>query len=198
MRHSCIPGGLILVLLSACATQSSMKPVEYLDDRTAMTVGSLKEPIELVPSLHQQGSSLHILGSLVGKKVSFAYLGPVEWDRSGAIVYGLWIHIAPGNDRPIADIRSPKALTLVLDGATRVLNPIDAPQLGRGAYQAVASWGQTAYFELTVEMLRQMAASEKLELNVRAADDSMVNFVASADTREPLTAYLHARGITDD
>jgi hypothetical protein len=198
MRHLCIPGGLILVLLSACASQSSMKPVEYLDDRTAMTVGSLKEPIELVPSLHQQGSSLHVLGSLLGKKVSFAYLGPVEWDRSGAIVYGLWVHIAPGNDRPIADIRSPKALTLILDSGTRVLNPIDAPQLGRGAYEAVASWGQTAYFELTVEMLRQMAASEKLELNVRAADDSIVNFVASNDTREPLTAYLHARGITDD
>jgi hypothetical protein len=198
MRHLCILCGLILVLLSACATQSSMKPVEYLDDRTAMTVGSLKAPIELVPSLHQQGGSLPVLGSLLGKKVSFAYLGPVEWDRSGAIVYGLWIHIAPGNDRPIADIRSPKALTLILDGGTRELTPIDAPQTGRGAYQAVASWGQTAYFELTVEMLRQMAASEKLALNVRAADDSIVNFVASADTREPLTAYLHSRGITDD
>jgi hypothetical protein len=197
MRHLCIPGGLILVLLNACATQSSMKPVEYLDERTAMTVGSLKEPIELVPRLGQSGG-LHVLGSLVGKKISFAYLGPVEWDRSGALVYGLWIHVAPGNDRPIADIRSPNALTLILDGGTRVLNPIDAPQLGRGAYQAVASWGQTAYFELTVEMLKQMAASEKLELNVRAADDSIVNFVASADTREPLTAYLHARGITDD
>ncbi|HMI75541.1 MAG TPA: hypothetical protein VK495_12605 [Steroidobacteraceae bacterium] len=197
MRQLCIPGGLILVLLSACASQSSIKPVEYLDDRTAMTVGSLKEPIELVPSLRQSGG-LPVLGSLVGKKISFAYLGPVEWDRSGAIVYGLWIHIAPGNDRPIADIRSPTALTLVLDGGTRVLTPIDAPQLGRGAYQAAASWGQTAYFELTVEMLKQMAASVKLELNVRAADDSIVNFVASNDTREPLTAYLHARGITGD
>jgi hypothetical protein len=198
MRHFWIPGGLILVLLSACASESSVKPVEYLDERTAMTVGTLKEPIELVPSLHQQGSGLHVLGSLLGKKVSFAYLGPVEWDRSGAIVYGLWIHIAPGNDRPIADIRSPKALTLILDGGTRVLTPIDAPQLGRGAYQAVASWGQTGYFELTAEMLRQMAASKTLELNVRAADDTIVNFVASGDTREPLTAYLHSRGITDD
>jgi len=197
MRQLCIPGGLILVLLSACASQSSIKPVEYLDDRTAMTVGSLKEPIELVPSLRQSGG-LPVLGSLVGKKISFAYLGPVEWDRSGAIVYGLWIHIAPGNDRPIADIRSPTALTLVLDGGTRVLTPIDAPQLGRGAYQAAASWGQTAYFELTVEMLKQMAASVKLELNVRAADDSIVNFIAGSDTRETLTDYLHSRGITDD
>jgi hypothetical protein len=197
MRHLCIPGGLILVLLSACASQPSSKSVEYLDDRTAMTVGSLKEPIELVPSL-RQGAGMHVLGSLVGKKISFAYLGPVEWDRSGAIVYGLWIHIAPGNDRPIADIRSPTALTLVLDGGTRVLTPIDAPQLGRGAYQAAASWGQTAYFELTVEMLKQMAASAKLELNVRAADDSIVNFIAGSDTRETLTDYLHSRGITDD
>ncbi|HMH87831.1 MAG TPA: hypothetical protein VK523_04265 [Steroidobacteraceae bacterium] len=197
MRQLCIPGGLILVLLSACASQPSSKSVEYLDERTAMTVGSLKEPIELVPSL-RQGGGLQVLGSLVGKKISFAYLGPVEWDRSGAIVYGLWIHIAPGNDRPIADIRSPTALTLILDGGTRVLTPIDAPQLGRGAYQAAASWGQTAYFELTVEMLRQMAASEKLELNVRAADDSIVNFIASGDTRETLTDYLHSRGITAD
>ena len=160
-----------------------------------MTVGSLKEPIELVPSLHQGG--LHLLGSL-GKKVSFAYLGPVEWDRSGSIVYGLWIHIAPGSDRPIVDIRSPSALTLVLDGATRALTPIDAPQLGRGAYQPVAPWGQTAYFELTAEMLKQMAASEKLELDVRATDDSIVNFAATGDTRTTLAAYVHSRGITDD
>jgi hypothetical protein len=195
MRPLWIPGGLILVLLSACASQSSIKPVEYLDDRTAMTVGSLKEPIELVPSVHEGG--LRVISSLT-KKISFAYLGPVEWDRSGAIVYGLWVHVAPGNGHPIADIRSPMALTLVLDGGTRALTPIDAPQLGRGAYQPVASWGQTAYFELTVEMLKQMAASEKLELNVRAADDSIVNFIATGDTRETLTGYLHSRGITDD
>jgi hypothetical protein len=187
--------GLVIALLSACASQSSIKPVEYLDDRTAMTVGSLKEPIELVPSLRQGG--LHVITNLT-KRLSFAYIGPVEWDRSGSIVYGLWVHIAPGNDRPIADIRSTAALTIVLDNGTRVLTPIDAPQLGRGAYQAVASWGQTAYFELTVEMLKQMAASEKLELNVRAADDSVVNFVASGDTRETLTDYLHSRGITGD
>jgi hypothetical protein len=186
---------LAILLLSACSTPSSIKPVEYLDDRTAMTVGSLKEPIELVPSLRQGG--MRAIANL-GKRVSFAYLGPVEWDRSGSIAYGLWVHIAPGTDRPIADIRSNAALTIVLDNGTRVLTPIDAPQLGRGAYQPVASWGQTAYFELTVEMLKQMAASQKLELNVRAADDSVVNFVASSDTRRTLTEYLHARSITGD
>jgi hypothetical protein len=184
-----------MLFLSACAETSSIKPVEYMDDRTAMTVGSLKEPIELVPSLHQGG--LRVFTGLA-KKVSFAYLGPIEWDRSGAIVYGLWVHIAPGTDLAVVDIRSAAALTLILDGGTRVLKPIDAPQLGRGPYQPVASWGQTAYFELTVEMLKQMAASQKLELNVRATDDSTVNFVAAGGARATLTDYLHARGITDD
>jgi hypothetical protein len=47
-------------------------------------------------------------------------------------------------------------------------------------------------------MLKQMAASEKLELDVRATDDSIVNFTATADTRATLAAYVHARGITDD
>ncbi|HEY0800810.1 MAG TPA: hypothetical protein VGD54_08200 [Steroidobacteraceae bacterium] len=184
------------VLMSACSTTSSLQPVEYLDDRTALTVGSLKEPIELVPPLGQGGLQA-AFGSL-SKKVSFAYLGPVEWDRSGTIVYGLWVHLAPANNRPIADIRSPAALTLILDGGARVLKPMDAPQLGRGPYQAVASWGQTAYFELTVDMLKQMAASEKLALNVRATDDSIVNFTATGDTREMLTAYLRSRDITAD
>ncbi len=193
MRRSWILASLSIVLLSACAS-SSNKPVEYLDDRTAITIGSLKEPIELVPSLHQSG--LHLLS--LAKKASFAYLGPVEWDRSGTIVYGLWVHIAPGNDRAIVDIRSPDALTLILDSGARVLTPIDAPQLGRGAYQAVASWGQTAYFGLTEEMLKQMAASQKLELDVRATDDAVLNFAATVDTRATLAGYLHSRGITGD
>jgi hypothetical protein len=195
MRLSWIPGSFIIAILSACASQSSIKPVEYLDDRTAITVGSLKEPIELLPTAHQSG--VHVLNSL-RNRVSFAYLGPVEWDRSGSIVYGLWVHIAPGNDQPLADIRSSAALTLILDSGPRVLTPVDAPQLGRGAYQPVASWGQTAYFELTLEMLKQMASSDKLQLDVRAADNSVVNFAASADTHQALTAYLHSRGVTGD
>ena len=103
MRLSAVAVILAIALLCACSTPSSIKPVEYLDDRTAMTVGSLKEPIELVPSL-RQGGGLRVITNL-GKRLSFAYMGPVEWDRSGSIVYGLWVHIAPGTDRPIADIR---------------------------------------------------------------------------------------------
>jgi hypothetical protein len=187
-------GSLILAIgLAGCAVQSTTKPVEYLDERTAMTVGALKNPIELVPSL-ASGAAMHG----IGKRISFAYLGPVEWDTAGQYGYGLWVHVASGTDWTVADIRTPSAVTLQLDDGAIELMPIDAPQLGRAAYQPVASWGQTAYFELTVKMLQRMAASQKLSLDVRGADGSTVTFVTSADTRAVLDGFLRARNLTGD
>src|SRR5277367_2142576 len=177
MRVQWVPVLMLLPLLAGCAASTGTKPVEYLDDRTAMTVGALKQPIELVPTTATGGARLF------GKRPSFAYLGPIEWDRSGSLVYGLWIHIAPGNDRPMADIRSAAALTLILDDGPQVLVPMDAPQLGQGAYQPIASWGQTGYFELSVPMLKQMAGSQKLQLDVKNGDDSVASFTATGDTR---------------
>jgi len=187
-------GSLLVVIgLAACMMQSSTKPVEYLDERTAMTVGALKEPIELVPSL---GSGATPHG--IGKRISFAYLGPVEWDSAGHYGYGLWVHVAAGTDWTAADIRAPSAITLGLDDGSIVLLPIDAPQFGRAAYEPVASWGQTAYFELNVKMLQRMAASQKLELDVQGADGNTVKFTPSGNTSGVLSEFISARAITGD
>jgi hypothetical protein len=194
MQTQRVPVIFMLALLSACATESS-KPVEYLDDRTAMTVGVLQEPLEFVPALRQEG--MNVFGKL-GKHLSFAYLGPIEWDRSGTLAYGLWVHVAPGGDHPLGDILAPAALTLTLDDATLTLVPMDAPQLGKSAYEPVASWGQTAYFNLDVDMLKHMAASQKMELRVATADTGSILFNPSTDTRAALKEYMKARGITLD
>jgi hypothetical protein len=191
MRVPLIPVLLLLGWLAGCAGQSSVKPVEALDERTGATVGALKEPIELVPSAQNAVLISH-------QRLSFAYLGPVEWDRSGAISYGLWIHIAPGNDLQPGDIHASAALTLNLDDGPLSLSLVEAPKLGRDPYKRIASWGQTAYFDLTVEMLRRMAASRKLGLDVRAEDGSIISFSPTLDTRAALSQYLHARGITGD
>src|SRR4030081_2208080 len=103
-----IPVILLIALMAGCASVSSTKPVEVLDERTAVTFGALKEPIELLP-----GSQNAVL--VMGKRASFAYLGPVEWNRSGVLSYGLWIHISPGNDRPAGDIHAAEAVSLGLD-----------------------------------------------------------------------------------
>jgi hypothetical protein len=191
MRVILLPGVLLLGLMAGCGGQASTKPVEVLDERTGVTVGALKEPIELVPSA--QVSAL-----VSSKRTSFAYLGPVEWNRSGVISYGLWIHIAPANDAQPGDIHTPQAVSLILDDGPIALSTIDPPKLGRDPYKQVVSWGQTAYFDLNVEALRRMAESAKFELDVRAANGSTLSFSPTLDTRITLAQYMQDRGITRD
>ena len=191
MRITQIPVILLIGLVAGCAGRSGTKPVEVLDERSAVTFGALKEPIEFVPST--QNAVL-----IMGKHSSFAYLGPVEWNRSGVLSYGLWVHISPGNDRQAGDIQAPDAVSLSLDDGPLALSPAAAPTLGRAPYRPVVSWGQTAYFGLTVDTLRRMAASRKLELDVRAVDGSSITFAPTLDTHPVLTQYIKDRGITGD
>ena len=188
MRFLLINAVVAAGLLAGCA---STKPAEVLDERTGTTVGALQDPIEFV----ETAQNAVLTG---GKRTSFAYLGPLEWDRSGEITYGLWLHVAPGNDKPVGDIHSEGSVRLELDDGSVVFSPIDQAVLGASPYRPIAAWGQTAYFQLDVAMLKRMAASQKFALNFRAPDDSMVEFLPSHDTRTTLTHFLHARGITGD
>jgi len=191
MRVAPFPVILLLGLNLGCAGHSSVKSVERLDARTGATVAVLKEPIELLPSAAYAAQ-------VTQKRLSFAYLGPVEWNRSGALSYGLWIHIAPGNDAQPGDIHAAAAVTLMLDDGPLALSRMEAPMLGRDPYQPVASWGQTAYFGLDVPSLGRLAASRKLELEVPTKDGSIMSFYPTADARPALTQYVKARGITRD
>src|SRR5271166_4615672 len=134
--------------IAGCAGPRAREPIENLDERTGITIATLQAPIEFVET-----------GVLnVGKHSSFAYLGPVEWDRMGEIRYGLWMHVAPGNDRPVADITTPAAVSLSVDAeAVPLLSMLEVPQLGLEPYRGAAPWGQTAYFTLTAELLKRLA-----------------------------------------
>jgi hypothetical protein len=185
------PRFLILVLaagLGACASTTSHAPFERLDDDTGMTVAGLTAPLEFVES-----------GLLsVNKHASFAYLGPVEWDRMGEITYGIWLHIAPGNDRQVADIDGPAAVALVLDDGELVLQPATPPKLGKEAYTPLVPWGRTAYFQATAPMLRRIGASSGLLVRCRGADGAAVDFKPDQNSKPVLTTFLQARGITGD
>jgi len=188
MRFLLINAVVATGLLAGCA---STQPAEVLDERTGTTVGALQDPIEFV----ETAQNAALAGS---RRTSFAYLGPLEWDRGGEITYGLWLHVAPGNDKPVGDIHSEGSVRLNLDDGSVVLSPIDKSVAGVGPYRPIAAWGQTAYFQLDVAMLKRMAASQKLDLNFRAPDESLVEFLPSHDTRTTLTQFMHARGITGD
>jgi hypothetical protein len=176
---------LSLALLSACASEGDIKPAESLDERTGMTIGSLEKPLELV----QSGQ----LAVTPQPHVSFAYLGPVEWDKSGIITYGLWVHLAPANDWQFDDITAPGTVVLALDDGAMPLTLIQPPAATRGPYRPLASWGQTAYFELNLETLKRMASSRRIELDFKAAGTG-VRFAAAPDAHETLMRYVQARG----
>jgi len=191
MRLAMILAWGALGLMAGCAG-GAIKPTDTLDETTGMTVGALQEPIEFV----QSAQNAIVLAS---KRASFAYLGPIEWDRMGEISYGLWLHVAPGNDVQVGNIHSPGVVTLQLDDGPLVLTPAEPPAAGRGPYKPVASWGQTAYFDLTMEMLKHMAASRKLQLDFKSVDlGRKVTFLPSHDTSDTLTEFLRTRGITAD
>jgi len=176
---------LSLALLAGCASEGSIKPAESLDERTGMTVGSLEKPLELV----QNGQS----ALTPEPHVSFAYIGPVEWDNMGTITYGLWVHLVPANDWQFNDIKAPGTVALALDGSVLPLKLAEPPAATRGPYRPVASWGQTAYFELDLDTLKRMASSRDIELVFKAAG-TPVRFAAAPDEHETLTRFLHARG----
>jgi len=190
MRRTFVPSLLLAGLVSACAGQT-IKPAEMLDEKTGVTVGALQEPIEFI-----EDAKLGAAGS--DRRSTFAYLGPVEWDTSGDITYGLWIHVAPGNDQAVGDIRAKGGASLVLDDGPVPLSLTDAPQTGSNPYHPVASWGQTAYFRLDVALLKRMASSQKLILEFHGVDVPAVDFTPTQDVRDTLTRFEHARGITDD
>ena len=178
------------ILAAGCVTESSTKPTEFLDERSALTVGALHQPIELVPNNRSNGP-LHLIGR---QHSSFAYLGPVEWDRSGQMLYGLWVHVAPGAGIALGDIRAAQVLLLQLDDGAVSLTPMDAPQTGHAPYEPIAAWGQTAYFALDAATFKRMAASSKLTLDVRTDAGETVNFFPTSDTKSVLTTFIDARG----
>jgi hypothetical protein len=190
MRSRWFLPALLLGVLWGCAGGSARKPDEVLDERTGITWAALRQPLELV-----QGAQSAVVSRI---QPSFAYLGPVEWNRSGDISYSLWVHVVPGSDRPVGDIRDDGAVTLMLDDGPFVLIPAEAARVGREPYRRIASWGQTAYFHLDAKGLVRLAASHKLILDIRGTDGSAVPFNAPDDTHAVLSEYLRGRNITAD
>jgi hypothetical protein len=179
---------LLAACLGACAGNASHQSFERLDEETGMTVAALGSALEFVESGQ----------SSVNKHASFAYFGPVEWDRMGEITYGVWLNVAPGNDRQVANIAAPSAVSLALDDGELVLEVIAAPKLGKAAYAPLVPWGQAVYFKASPPMLRRIAASTRLLLRCRGVDGTSVEFQPDQDTKPVLSTFLQARGITGD
>jgi hypothetical protein len=181
---------LIVVLLAGCASQSAVKSVEMLDEKTGMTLGALPEPMAFVET--------GIYDLLVpDKQPSIVYVGPVEWDRSGVYGYLLWVQVAPGVDgHRLDDIRALGAVNLMLDDGPVTLSVVEWP--AGNPYPPITPQGQTAFFSIDIPLLKRMAASRRISLNVRAGDLTMVDFVPLQETSAALQQFIVDRDIVEN
>jgi len=192
LRLRSIQLALVVALLAGCASQSPVKSVEMLDERTGMTMGALLQPMGFIET--------GIYDLLVpDKQPSVVYIGPVEWDRSGKYSYLLWVQVAPGvGGHRLDDIHARGALNLKLDDGPVALSALEQPVVASSPYRLIAPVGQTAYFPVDVALLKRMAASQRLALNVRAGDLTMVDFIPTQETRAALKQFMIDRGIAND
>jgi hypothetical protein len=191
VRLRSIQFALMVSLSAGCASQSPVKSVEMLDERTGMTMGALLQPMAFIET--------GIYDLLVpDKQPSIVYIGPVEWDRSGDFTYLLWVQVAPGvGGHRLDDIRARGAVNLKLDDGPVALSALELPVVASSPYRLMAPVGQTAYFSLDVALLKRMAASQRLALNLRAGDLTTVNFIPTQETRAALKQFLLDRGIAN-
>lgn len=180
----------IIVLLTGCANEPPVKSVEMLDETTGMTLGALPEPMAFIET--------GIYDLLVpDKQPSILYVGPVEWDRSGVYGYLLWVQVAPGVDgHRLDDIRTRGAVNLILDDGPVTLSVVEWP--AGNPYPAITPQGQTAFFSIDIPLLKRMAASRRIALNVRAGDLTMVDFAPLQETRTALQQFIVDRDIAEN
>jgi hypothetical protein len=65
-------------------------------------------------------------------------------------------------------------------------------------YPAITPQGQSAFFSIDVPLLKRMAASRRIALNVRAGDLTMVDFVPLQETTTALQQFMIDRDIAQE
>ena len=186
MSQRWIQSMVLLPLLAGC---TGIHSIEILDEKTGMTAGALDKPVAFMET------GIFDLVDPTPKQATIAYLGPVEWDRSGELTYVLWLQIAPGvGGHRIDDITLRGAVDLELDDGPMVLSVMDFSKAS-SPYRPILPIGQTAYFQLDATLLKRMAASRKMVLNLRASDLTRVDFVPIDPPRVALEQFIHDRDI---
>ncbi len=184
MRLRCLQLLLMASLSAGCVRPCEIKTVEMLDERTAITVGALLQPMSFVET-----GIYDLLAP--DKQPTVVYVGPVEWDRSGASTYMLWVQVAPGVDgHKIDDIRARGAFNVALDDGQVALTALETPPAASPPYRPMPPVGQTAYFSVDVPLLKRMAASRRLVLKLRAADLTTIDFTPTQATSAALTQFV--------
>lgn len=154
-----------IVLLGACAGAPVESVVESLDERTAVTVTALPEPLLFTSALGTPTSPDDVA------------LGPFEINRMGQKSWYLWVNRLGGTRESATLAR----LRIVADGVPVVeLQPLAGDvqlPLSAPPYRPLADWAAQAYYAITPEELAQLQGRARLAVELPSArDGSWVRF----------------------
>jgi len=155
----CILPAVVLLLLAACSSGGAMLP-NKLDPQTGVTVTFSGTP--LVFYRDESGRAAHAR--------NYVHLGPLEVNRSGSYRYFLWLGIwNTMQDAAVVGSRDGfESIVIFADGEPLSLDVSGwtpaAIGASESAYLKPVSSAADAYYEVTVDHLRLIAASGDLRL----------------------------------
>ncbi len=158
------------LLVAACVATSEPGVREQLDERTGVTVISMRAPLEFFSPQPERGL----------QATAFVYLGPLEVNRMGTREILLWLSVLQGADARSRSIAgTPDRLHLRITAGGNTVEPAyasaDARQLGLGrpVYGRPAHWASEAFYSITPREIAQMAAAGTLTLEISAEGDEV-------------------------
>lgn len=190
-KRSLLCAAVAVSAVAACAPVSTEIVREQLDERTGVTVTSMSAPLEFFSPQPERGL----------QAASFAYLGPIEINRTGQRQSYLWLSVLLGEDerrRNPAGTRSAPQLRITAGGVTLEPSPVgtDARQVGLGhrVYERPADWVGEAFYAVTDEQLVQLAAADTVTLEISAPNEEPRRYEAWKADRSGLRSFVERIG----
>ncbi|MBT8101499.1 MAG: hypothetical protein KJO95_00935 [Gammaproteobacteria bacterium] len=185
MRKSSFTMALIIVLMSACASNSELV-LSKLDPKTSVTINYDKSPFIFFRSLSPTQADAK----------EYVYVGPLEVNRSGDYRYYLWVATWSTMDNAQAVRRRDRfeSIEVVADGAPLALKTSGASLETIGASEPVypkpVGWATENYYDVTLAQLRVIAESTELQLQFTATGETYLPWDDQESSMNGLREFL--------
>lgn len=180
-----------VMLAAGCASSAAHFTRESLDPTTAVTITTSRAPIVFYRDTPAQAAYARDLLDL----------GPIEVNRSGSFTYFLWLGIWTTNQpRDFAAQRDGfESIVILVDGEPLNLDVAGWTPAAIGAstpvYTKPVASAADAYYAVTVDQIRFMAAAAELTLRTTgAAPEEYRLWDDASSVRRNLQAFLETVG----
>jgi hypothetical protein len=175
--RSALVAAAALVLAGCAAGPAAPSAVERVDERTAVTVVTLRAPLLYSGAKGDLGQPLDLA------------LGPVEINRMGERTWYLWVSLLG------ADLRDGDPRLVVVAAGERLVDLVPmpkefAPPLSGAPYARPADWATERYYAIAASELARLHGRDELVVELAAPGGPPWRFEAWSGSARDLDAWL--------